>query len=191
MLVDAGKLFRALKAKYGHPARVLARLGLDADLVAPSVVGGNGAAALRAAVEDLFDGFDLDDRLVERILKALNKGRNFERSNGLRGGENADDEQLERLREFLIEKGVGEDEIAETIQIAKNGSAGDNLSDPSTQLGFGGRWAMDGRSPLEQIRGENTDWATAIRRDDLGTLGLALEQGTKQRLASKRKRASE
>jgi|SRR5579862_1721928 len=180
MVVDAVKLTRALKAKYRTPAGVLARLGLDADLLAPTLE--NEAAALRIDIENLLAGFDLDERQIDQIFKLLDKHARSDQSKPARDREAAGkDEWPDRVRAFLVEKGLREGDIAEAMRIASGGNARDNFPEPATQLGFGGRLGMDGASPLERIRGENCDWARAIRRDDLGTLGAALERGARQR----------
>ncbi len=124
MSTKSTAMVRALKAKFGSPAAVLAKLGLDSNLLdenllsAPPAAASNNTDAIkkvRAAIEQVLsdiDGRDLDEksqRQIGHILELLNKLDDDDPN--LAGDDETPEEKEQRFAKFLSDRGFGEDDI--------------------------------------------------------------------------------
>jgi len=195
-MITATALSTALKKKFGTGAsarrRILKQLGLDEDLLgAPTASGGGDKAkAMRVDIENLLGELDLDEKQIGRLLETMDRHAsfdeidesdpNFERVKKIAG----DDTGLKKLRAFLMAGGLSEADADEALSIVKSPRALDTgLPRNALAGGYGGKLAQDAASALDAIRGTGTE-AQAIRRDDLGVLGDALERLSKRRTVS-------
>jgi len=197
-MIDATALQKALQAKFGPPGRtssrrrILKQLGLDEDLLgAPTASGGGDKAkAMRVDIENLLGELDLDEKQIGRLLETMDRHAsfdeidesdpNFERVKKIAG----DDTGLKKLRAFLMAGGLSEADADEALSIVKSPRALDTgLPRNALAGGYGGKLAQDAASALDAIRATGTE-AQAIRRDDLGVLGDALERLSKRRTVS-------
>jgi hypothetical protein len=200
-MIDATALQKALQAKFGPPGRtssrrrILKQLGLDEDLLgAPTASGGGDKAkAMRIDIENALGELYLDERQVAKLLAIMDKFAPWDRlddndPNAERAREIAGDDtteaDLKKLRAFLMAGGLSEADADEALSIVKSPRALDTgLPRNALAGGYGGKLAQDAASALDAIRGTGTE-AQAIRRDDLGVLGDALERLSKRRTVS-------
>ena len=140
MPITANKLTAALKRKYGTPAAVFRRLGLDenANALPPPMRGSSDdpLREMRLEFERLLAELHLGDEHHAKVLELLDRHAPLEagdadpplvssspiqneRSNG--HDEDDDEKRLGQFAEFLRRKGFSSSDIATAIDIARNG----------------------------------------------------------------------
>ncbi len=174
MPITANKLTAALKRKYGTPAAVFRRLGLDenANALPPPMRGSSDdpLREMRLEFERLLAELHLGDEHHAKVLELLDRHAPLEagdadpplvssspiqneRSNG--HDEDDDEKRLGQFAEFLRRKGFSSSDIATAIDIARNGggTAKDRL--PVSALGGVLHGHMSGKSrdaDLKELR---------------------------------------
>ena len=126
-MTHTSKLGLALRKKFKTPRDALRALGLDENLAAPG--GSNPLKEMRVDVENAMEG--LSEKQIAKILEVLDKHAPFDRlddndPHAERARELAgDDEPVEKLRAFLRNAGLTDDDIDEGLRRATAGRATD------------------------------------------------------------------